>query len=169
MTEQSREALTVEEAQKRLREWHSLADTDQMKEWLEQLSMLLFKLSTRPAAVDVDLSTWLNSVRNIKACLKAHHESCISLQVDWDEDYVGFLLAKLRGQALAGVAQKGDGVADFAAGVEEMITWEHAGGDGWWKGWAMLKAAFRKHGFTHNAPWFQDETEALTAAPQGDE
>lgn len=33
---------------------------------------------------------------------------------------------------------------DFAAGVEQMLAYEQAGGDGWWKGWEMLKAAYRK-------------------------
>ena len=33
---------------------------------------------------------------------------------------------------------------DFAAGVEQMLAHEQAGGDGWWKGWDMLKAAYAK-------------------------
>lgn len=28
------------------------------------------------------------------------------------------------------------------AGVEQMLANEQAGGDGWWKGWEMLKAAY---------------------------
>jgi hypothetical protein len=45
-----------------------------------------------------------------------------------------------------------------------MITHEHAGGDGWWKGWEMLKAAYRKAGLTHNAPWFEEESDEITKA-----
>lgn len=29
----------------------------------------------------------------------------------------------------------------YAAAVEQMLAYEDAGGDGWWKGWDMLKAA----------------------------
>lgn len=50
---------------------------------------------------------------------------------------------------------------DFAAGVEVMITHEESGGDGWWRGWEMLKAAYRKAGLDHDAPWFKRETEEL--------
>lgn len=33
---------------------------------------------------------------------------------------------------------------DYDAGVEQMLAYEQAGGDGWWKGWEMLKAAHAK-------------------------
>jgi len=33
---------------------------------------------------------------------------------------------------------------DFAAGVAQMLANEDCGGDGWWKGWDMLKAAYAK-------------------------
>ena len=35
-------------------------------------------------------------------------------------------------------------VPDYAAAAEQMITHEQAGGDGWWKGFEMLKAAHAK-------------------------
>lgn len=35
---------------------------------------------------------------------------------------------------------------EFFAGVRQMLTYEQAGGDGWWKGWEMLKAAYLKCG-----------------------
>lgn len=47
---------------------------------------------------------------------------------------------------------------EFAAGIEMMITHEEGGGDGWWRGWQMLKAAYRKAGLDHPAPWFQRES-----------
>ena len=33
---------------------------------------------------------------------------------------------------------------DYAAAVEQMLAHEQAGGDGWWKGFEMLKAAHAK-------------------------
>lgn len=51
---------------------------------------------------------------------------------------------------------------DFAAGVEMMITGEEAGGESWWRGWGMLKAAYRKAGLDHPAPWFQRESRELS-------
>ena len=33
---------------------------------------------------------------------------------------------------------------DYFAGVEQMLLHEQCGGDGWWKGWEMLKAAHAK-------------------------
>jgi hypothetical protein len=33
---------------------------------------------------------------------------------------------------------------DYAAGVEKMLHNEQCGGDGWWGGWEMLKAAHLK-------------------------
>ncbi len=33
---------------------------------------------------------------------------------------------------------------DYAAGMEQMLVNEDCGGDGWWKGWEMLKAAHAK-------------------------
>ena len=35
---------------------------------------------------------------------------------------------------------------DFVAGIEQMLAYEQAGGEGWWKGWEMLKAAYAKAG-----------------------
>ncbi len=42
-------------------------------------------------------------------------------------------------------------VEQYRAGVEQMLAYEQAGGDGWWKGWDMLKAAY------------QEETDARSA------
>jgi hypothetical protein len=42
-------------------------------------------------------------------------------------------------------------VEQYRAGVEQMLAYEQAGGDGWWKGWDMLKAAY------------QEETDAQSA------
>ncbi len=36
------------------------------------------------------------------------------------------------------------GAPDYAAGVERMLAHESSGGDGWWSGWEMLKAAHAK-------------------------
>jgi hypothetical protein len=33
---------------------------------------------------------------------------------------------------------------EYAAGVEQMLAHEQAGGEGWWAGWEMLKAAHAK-------------------------
>ena len=30
----------------------------------------------------------------------------------------------------------------WRAAVEQMLAYEQAGGDGWWRGWEMLKAAY---------------------------
>ena len=35
-----------------------------------------------------------------------------------------------------------DRVEQYRAGVEQMLAHEDAGGDGWWKGWSMLKAVY---------------------------
>lgn len=35
-----------------------------------------------------------------------------------------------------------DQLYDLRAGVEQMLAHEQAGGDGWWTGWEMLKAAY---------------------------
>jgi hypothetical protein len=42
-----------------------------------------------------DDTAWFNSVRNVKACIKAHHQHCIELAIDWDDEYLDFLFAKL--------------------------------------------------------------------------
>lgn len=36
-----------------------------------------------------------------------------------------------------------DPVKRLIAGAEKMATYEHAGGDGWWEGWAEVRAALR--------------------------
>ncbi len=33
-------------------------------------------------------------------------------------------------------------LAAYNAAVEQMLAYEQAGGDGWWKGWKMLKAVY---------------------------
>lgn len=35
---------------------------------------------------------------------------------------------------------------DYAAAVEQMLAHEESGGDGWWRGWEMLRAAHGKAG-----------------------
>lgn len=37
-----------------------------------------------------------------------------------------------------------DRIEEYAAAVEQMLAHEQSGGDGWWKGFEMLKAAHAK-------------------------
>lgn len=56
--------------------------------------------------------------------------------------------------AAMGDSMKNTEIKDFSDGVEMMITHEESGGYGWWRGYEMLKAAYRKNGLKHSAPWF---------------
>ena len=33
-------------------------------------------------------------------------------------------------------------IGSYREAVEQMLTYEQTGGDGWWKGWEMLKAVY---------------------------
>ena len=35
-------------------------------------------------------------------------------------------------------------IGDYRRAVEQMLTYEQSGGDGWRKGWEMLKAVYRE-------------------------
>ena len=48
---------------------------------------------------------------------------------------------------------------EWRAAVEQMLAWEKEGGDGWWKGFEMLKAAYAAP-----APPAQGELEAALQA-----
>lgn len=63
-----------------------------------------------------------------------------------------FLVVGGEGQAfglVAAVTLEGDArliaaARDFAAAAEQMIAHEQSGGDGWWNGFEMLKAAYTR-------------------------